>query len=182
MELTLFVSSKPTAMLSKEAVVILSFFLVLYWQVVNQQSKMRVSLLIQLPDVLVWYHWFHTGLSCPWCLPADIYVSKSSPAGTWLHFNDCNHTPRTDSNKQLNDEITRFKISQCSSITCVLTQTWIFPDSKIHGANMGPTLVLLAPGGPHVGPINLAFRVASLHQYDYKTKQSNWKRAQYFQN
>ena len=32
------------------------------------------------------------------------------------------------------------------------------PDSKIHGANMGPTWVLLAPGGPHVGPLNLAIR------------------------
>ena len=33
------------------------------------------------------------------------------------------------------------------------------PDSKVHGANMGPTRVLLAPGGPHVGPMNLATRV-----------------------
>ena len=24
-------------------------------------------------------------------------------------------------------------------------------DSKVHGANMGPTWVLSAPGGPHVG-------------------------------
>ena len=32
------------------------------------------------------------------------------------------------------------------------------PDSKVHGANMGPTWVLSAPGGPHVGPINLAIR------------------------
>ena len=30
------------------------------------------------------------------------------------------------------------------------------PDSKVHGANMGPTWVLLAPDGPHVGPINFA--------------------------
>ena len=29
------------------------------------------------------------------------------------------------------------------------------PDSKVHGANMGPTLVLSAPGGPHDRPINL---------------------------
>ena len=28
----------------------------------------------------------------------------------------------------------------------------IDPDSKIHGANMGPTWVLSAPDGPHVGP------------------------------
>ena len=30
------------------------------------------------------------------------------------------------------------------------------PDSKVHGANMGPTWVLSSPGQPHVGPINLA--------------------------
>ena len=30
------------------------------------------------------------------------------------------------------------------------------PDSKVHGANMGPIWVLSAPGGPHVGLMNLA--------------------------
>ena len=30
------------------------------------------------------------------------------------------------------------------------------PESKVHGANMGPTWVLSAPDGPHVGPMNLA--------------------------
>ena len=34
------------------------------------------------------------------------------------------------------------------------------PDSKVHGANMGPIWVLLAPGRPHVGPINLAIRAS----------------------
>ena len=29
------------------------------------------------------------------------------------------------------------------------------PDSNVHGANMGPTWVLSAPGGSHVGPMNL---------------------------
>ena len=32
------------------------------------------------------------------------------------------------------------------------------PDSKVHGANMGPTWVLSAPDEPHVGPMNLAIR------------------------
>ena len=32
------------------------------------------------------------------------------------------------------------------------------PDSKVHGANMGPTRVLSSPDGPHVGPMNLAIR------------------------
>ena len=30
------------------------------------------------------------------------------------------------------------------------------PDSKVHGANMGPTWVLSAPDGPHVRPMNFA--------------------------
>ena len=33
-----------------------------------------------------------------------------------------------------------------------------YPDSKVHGANMGPTWVLSAPDGPHVGHMNLAIR------------------------
>ena len=37
-----------------------------------------------------------------------------------------------------------------------------YPDSKVHGANMGPTWVLSAPDGPHFGPMNLAIRVALL--------------------
>ena len=32
------------------------------------------------------------------------------------------------------------------------------PDSKVHGTNMGHTWVLSSPGGPHVGPMNLAIR------------------------
>ena len=32
------------------------------------------------------------------------------------------------------------------------------PDSKVHGTNMGPTWVLSAPDGLHVGPMNLAIR------------------------
>ena len=32
------------------------------------------------------------------------------------------------------------------------------PDSKVHGANKGPTWDLSAPYGPHVGPMNLAIR------------------------
>ena len=32
-----------------------------------------------------------------------------------------------------------------------------------NGANMGPTWVLSAPDGPHVGPMNLAIRVQLEH-------------------
>ena len=34
-----------------------------------------------------------------------------------------------------------------------------FPDNKVHGANMGPIWGRQDPGGPHVGPMNVAIRV-----------------------
>ena len=33
---------------------------------------------------------------------------------------------------------------------------FIYPDDKIHGANMGPIWGRQDPGGPHVGPMNFA--------------------------
>ena len=44
-------------------------------------------------------------------------------------------------------------------INIVMCNLITFPDSKVHAANMGPTWVLSTPGGPHVGPINLAIKV-----------------------
>ena len=49
---------------------------------------------------------------------------------------------------------------------CILYGAYMFyhtikktiPDSKDHGANMGPTWILSAPGGTHIGPMNLAIR------------------------
>ena len=40
-----------------------------------------------------------------------------------------------------------------------------FPDSKVHGANMGPIWVLSAPSGPHIGPMNRAIKVFICHAY-----------------
>ena len=37
-----------------------------------------------------------------------------------------------------------------------LSATHMDPDSKVHGANMGPIWGRLNPGGPHVGPMNFA--------------------------
>ena len=41
------------------------------------------------------------------------------------------------------------------------------PGSEVHGANMGPTWVLSAPDGPHVGPMNLAIRVLLLTKINF---------------
>ena len=47
----------------------------------------------------------------------------------------------------------------CYDISDERRRLHVYPDSKVHGANMGPTWVLSAPDGPHVGPMNLVIRV-----------------------
>ena len=55
-----------------------------------------------------------------------------------------------------------WKLHSTSHILCHLISNTTFitkiPYSKVHGVNMGPTWVLSAPDGPHVGPMNLAVR------------------------
>ena len=46
----------------------------------------------------------------------------------------------------------------CRCITDILC-IQAFPDSKVHGANVGPTWDRQDPGGPHVGPMNFAIWV-----------------------
>ena len=53
---------------------------------------------------------------------------------------------------------TRYKLFLSKWLCCWFVKYHIDPDSKVHGANMGPTWVLSAPDGPHVGPMNLAIR------------------------
>ena len=46
-----------------------------------------------------------------------------------------------------------------SAIIPSSTLSNMLPDSKIHGANMGPNWGRQDPGGPHVGPMNIAIWV-----------------------
>ena len=43
----------------------------------------------------------------------------------------------------------------------------MYPDSKVHGANMGPIWGRQDPGGLHVGPMNLAIWVDINHMELY---------------
>ena len=45
-----------------------------------------------------------------------------------------------------------------------------FPDSKVHGANLGPTSGRQNPGGPYVGHMNLAIWVGQLGGYTSASK------------
>ena len=42
---------------------------------------------------------------------------------------------------------------------CYMKYRDVYPDREAHWAKMGPTWVLSAPAGPHVGPMNLAIRI-----------------------
>ena len=44
-----------------------------------------------------------------------------------------------------------------------------YPDNKVYGANMGPTWVLSAPDGPHVGPMNLVIKAVASQDFDELT-------------
>ena len=55
------------------------------------------------------------------------------------------------------------KVSVMCSMPRRFYDFWIgygYPDSKVHGANMGPTWVLSAPCGPYVGPMKFAIWVS----------------------
>ena len=43
-----------------------------------------------------------------------------------------------------------------SNPTFIDSFTYMIPDNKVHGDNMGPIWGRQDPGGPHVGPMNLA--------------------------
>ena len=45
--------------------------------------------------------------------------------------------------------------SKYANVRCIWFDTTT-PDSKVHGANMGPIWGREDPGGPHVGPMNFA--------------------------
>ena len=49
---------------------------------------------------------------------------------------------------------------------------WYTPGNNVHGANMGPTWVLSASGGAHVGLMNLAIW-AIIHSYTTFVEQPN---------
>ena len=69
--------------------------------------------------------------------------------------------------------VKRFMLSLWVSFTVLTNISWYrpvhkYPDSEVHGANMGPTWVLSAPDGPHVGPMYLAIKVVSVYLVCFK--------------
>ena len=58
--------------------------------------------------------------------------------------------------------VQQVQYSYIVAINLLIILVYTIPDSKFRVAHMGPTWVLSAPGGPHVGPMNLAIRDTSM--------------------
>ena len=52
------------------------------------------------------------------------------------------------------------KATQIARFMATAATVLTYPDSKVHGANMGPIWDRQHQGGPHIGPMNLAIWVA----------------------
>ena len=53
-------------------------------------------------------------------------------------------------------EVSSYKQPPLFIIPAILASIINYPDSKAHGANMGPIWGRQDPGGPHVGPMSFA--------------------------
>ena len=85
--------------------------------------------------------------------------SHSSGEDVILQWTPCwfKFLPRDETNKHAKAWITgRAVLAETDKIENV-------PDSKVRVANMGPTWILSAPGGPHVGPMNLVIMDISIY-------------------
>ena len=108
------------------------------------------------------------------------WICNSSHIELWDVITDpCGFNPRPDLALGIDTQIARFMgptwgppvadrtqvgpmLAPWSLLTGVFASVFVCvhhcPDSKVHGANMGPTWGRQDPGGPHVGPMNLANR------------------------
>ena len=123
----------------------LSFYEIRYWLVsINTWCQIIIFILflndplylrncfhywLSSPNILVWYNWLP--------LFANGFLSHFSNFASWA--SPCS---RCSSYRQLTGK------------TQFVQQTGLSPDSKVHGANMGPIWGRQDPGGPYVGPMN----------------------------
>ena len=104
-----------------------------------------------------WGWWFETTASSLWRHCNDVIIPIcfrviSRALAPLLAKNSGECKQMNHSLKVWNKQIKTFQEHS------VYIRWQIITDSKVHGANMGPTRVLSAPDGPHVGPMNLATR------------------------
>ena len=114
--------------------------------IIPSQNVLNELLLVYFrPMALTWHlitYWLSTS-QMPYCQPISRQVIKSLLANTGLVWN-------SQADWQYWVYCGACFFPNCSS-----------PDCKVHGTYMGPTWGRQDPGGPHVGPMNLAIREVS---------------------
>ena len=114
-----------------------------------------------------------------------IFISSGKVNATkvWVHINSFSTQLKPFFNWMISNNpnsnlkalyVRRYKMKDILLLKCfpMSFPGWSLPDSKVHGANMGPIWGWQNPGGPHVVPMNFAIWAGS--QYVNK---SAYKRA-----
>ena len=106
------------------------------------------------------YSAYHTSINALW--PSDVIWRHRYESSLAQVMSCCMIAPSHHLNQCwliINDDLWCSPKSNFTAGTRILHQNilgGVVPDSKVHGANMGPTWVLSAPPGPHIGPMNFA--------------------------
>ena len=113
-----------------------------------------------------WHHehfrgkWIETFFSFPYGHNSrkNLFIHKLSPESM---LTSCQRELSRKLQWYLGQDTINFLENICNEFLNIVHKVLIcsgmkVPDSKVHGANMGPTWVLSAPDGPHIDPMNLA--------------------------
>ena len=90
------------------------------------------------------------------------YQNMPFHAVSWHACNKCKHVYHSNAKRISPRYVT--SVAQIYDLNRRDEYSKHYPDSKVHGANMGPIWSRQDPGGPHVGPTNLAIWVHNISQ------------------
>ena len=131
-------------------------FLLLISKTLSVEFMERVIVLLNY-GVLVWMLWKH----CHIVYTCDLFIVIM-----WMRsrLNACERLNELEClGERVSHEISEFVMIESNGPTVFCRNhsgRWcIHPNSKVHGANMGPTWGRQDPGGPHLGHVNLAISV-----------------------
>ena len=111
------------------------------------------------------------------CLgPKWVKPANASPMHKWdpnVYVNAINMWHNHKTVLDLNELILLMPVPHINPISAITLPVYqYYPDSKVHGANMGPIWGRQDPGGSHVGPMNFAIWVG--HQLSAVILKLHW--------
>ena len=116
-----------------------------YYQMVN-----GITYMAKIPRNMVCMGWATRPMVWCWCMSKVYYSSNTNILAGVIHV-----LSKLVSNIQTYRLILLLLQPRCDKA--------LYPESKVHGANMGLSWVLVAPDGLHVGHMNLALMVLKLY-------------------